>query len=57
MNSSYFSVPGRGGASDGKPPAHCGITSLNPEARYPLIVPHPQSPLAMNATAAKTASW
>ena len=25
MNASYFAVPGRGGASAGRPPAHCGM--------------------------------
>ena len=24
MYASYFAVPGRGGASDGRPPSHCG---------------------------------
>src|ERR1700676_356467 len=41
MNSSYFAVPGRGGASGGRPPAHCGMYSPNPSASFALIVPHP----------------
>jgi len=57
MNSSYFSVPGRGGASARQAAGPLRDHVAQPEARYPLIVPHPQSPLAMNATAAKTASW
>jgi hypothetical protein len=41
MNSSYLAVPGRGGASAGKPPAHCGMYSPIPSASFALIVPHP----------------
>ena len=44
MNSSYFAVPGRGGASAGMPPAQCGIASLTPAASFSLMVPQPLSP-------------
>jgi hypothetical protein len=39
MYSSYFAVPGRGGASAGMPPAHAGMASLTPAARLALTVP------------------
>src|SRR5258708_39331727 len=41
MNSSYFAVPGRGGASGGKPPAHCGMYSPIPSASFALMLAHP----------------
>ena len=41
MYSSYFAVPGRGGASAGMPPAHAGMASLMPAASFALMVPHP----------------
>src|SRR5687768_10933906 len=41
MNSSYFAVPGLGGASAGMPPAHCGMASLIPAASFSLMDPHP----------------
>lgn len=39
--SSYFAVPGRGGASAGRPPAHFGIRSPIPADRCELMLPHP----------------
>src|SRR5882757_1217919 len=41
MNSSYFALPGRGGASAGSPPAQCGRVSLMPAARFALMAPQP----------------
>ena len=35
MNSSYLAVPGRGGASGGRPPAHCG--RVGNSGREPLV--------------------
>ncbi len=57
MNASYSAVPGRGGASRGKPPAHCGIASLTPAASFSLMVPQPPSPHAGSVTARTMARW
>jgi hypothetical protein len=57
MNSSYFAVPGRGGASAGKPPAHWGIISPNPAASFSLMAPHALRPHARGATASRMARW
>src|SRR5260370_42381033 len=57
MNSSYLAVPGRGGASAGKPPAHCGIASLIPAASFSLMVPQALTPHAARATATRTVNW
>jgi hypothetical protein len=57
MNSSYFAVPGRGGASAGKPPAHCGIASVNPAASFSLMVPQAAAPHAISITATRRARW
>src|ERR1700730_14560092 len=57
MNSSYLAVPGRGGASAGKPPAHCGIASEIPAASFSLMVPQALRAYADSVTAKRTASW
>src|SRR6266568_3026768 len=57
LNSSYFAVPGRGGASAGKPPAHDGISSPNPAARFSLMVPQAPRSQARSATARTIAKW
>src|SRR5712671_5617274 len=57
MNSSYLVVPGRGGASAGKPPAHDGIRSLNPAARFSLMVPQAPRSQARSAMARTIAKW
>src|ERR1700681_1854530 len=57
MNSSYFAVPGRGGASAGRPPAHCGIASVIPAASFSLMLLHPPKPHAGSATATMVARW
>src|SRR6266568_7041241 len=57
MNSSYFEVPGRGGASAGMPPAQCGIASLTPAASFSLMVPHPLSAKPASESATIVAIW
>jgi hypothetical protein len=57
MNSSYLAVPGRGGASAGRPPAQCGIASLIPAASFSLMVPQALTPHAGRATATRTVNW
>jgi len=57
MNSSYFAVPGRGGASDGRPPAHAGMESAMPADIFSLIVPQPDSAPSKSAAASSIASW
>src|SRR4051794_32587766 len=49
MNSSYFALPGRGGASAGRPPAQCGRVSLMPAPRWAFMVPQPPKPQANSA--------
>src|SRR6201991_2071941 len=49
MNSSYFALPGRGGASAGRPPAQCGRVSLTLAARFALMVPQPPKPQVNSA--------
>ena len=57
MNSSYLAVPGRGGASAGRPPAQCGIASLIPAASFSLMVPQALTPHAGRAMATRTVNW
>src|SRR4051812_50219666 len=57
MNSSYFAVPGRGGASAGIPPAQTGIASLTPAASFSLMVPHPLSAKPASESAMIMAIW
>src|SRR5882757_4714385 len=57
MNSSYFAVPARGGASAGKPPAQCGRVSVIPDASLSLMLLHPPSAHAGSATATMMARW
>src|SRR5258708_34452423 len=57
MNSSYLAVPGRGGASDGRPPAQCGRASEIPAASLSLRLLHPPSAHAGSATATIMAIW
>jgi len=57
MYSSYFAVPGRGGASAGMPPIHAGMASLTPAETFSLMVPQPVSPLPAKATARIVAMW
>src|SRR4051794_12247095 len=57
MNSSYFAVPGRGGASPGIPPAQTGIASLTPAASFSLMPAQPLRPIAGSATANNAAIW
>ena len=54
MNSWYFAVPGRGGASAGKPPSHCGMYSPIPSASFSSMVPQPLRLPASNARVATT---
>src|SRR3954465_14384654 len=57
MNSSYCAVPGRGGASAGNPPAHCGTKSPKPAASFSLMLPQPPRPLERSATDQRATSW
>src|SRR5260370_40093012 len=57
MNSSYFAVPGRGGASAGRPPAHAGMASLTPPESFSLIVPHPLKAPPASESAMIVAIW
>ena len=57
MNSSYFAVPGLGGASAGMPPAQCGMASLIPAASLSLMDPHPLRPHEASVTARAMARW
>src|SRR5882724_7606026 len=57
MNSSYFVVPGRGGASAGMPPAQAGMASLTPAASFSLMVPHPASAEPASESATMVAIW
>src|SRR5258706_2009274 len=57
MNSSYLAVPGRGGASGGRPPVHCGRVSVIPAASLSLMLPQPPSVHAGSPTAAMMARW
>jgi hypothetical protein len=57
MNSSYLTVPGRGGASAGRPPAQCGIASLIPAASFSLMVPQALTPHAGRTTATRRVNW
>src|SRR5436190_569098 len=57
MNSSYLAVPGRGGASGGRPPAQWGRVSVIPVASFSLMLLHPPSALAGSATATMMARW
>ena len=57
MNSSYFAVPGLGGASAGMPPAHCGMAPLIPAASFSLMDPHPPRPHDASVTARATTRW
>ena len=56
MNSSYFAVPGRGGASAGKPPSHCGTKSPIPSARLSLTVPQAPRPHESSTSARRVVS-
>src|SRR6266853_5657252 len=57
MNSSYLAVPGRGGASAGRPPAHAGMASLTPAASFSLMVPHPLKAKPASESVASVAIW
>src|SRR5437879_11502793 len=57
MYSSYFAVPGRGGASAGIPPIAAGIESLTPAASFSLIVPQPAKPQPARATVTIVTIW
>src|SRR5947208_6352096 len=57
MYSSYFAVPGRGGASAGMPPIAAGMASLIPPASFSLIVPQPLTPQPARATVTIVTIW
>src|SRR5258708_37831469 len=57
MYSSYLGVPGRGGASDGRPPAQVGMMSAVPAASFSLIVPHPLKAKPASESATMVAIW
>ena len=57
MYSSYFAVPGRGGAAAGMPPAHAGMASLTPAARLELMVPQPLKLQPVRTAAMSAAIW
>jgi hypothetical protein len=57
MYSSYFAVPGRGGASAGIPPIAAGIASLTPAAIFSLIDPQPLRPQPARATVTMARIW
>ena len=57
MYSSYFAVPGRGGASAGIPPIAAGMASLTPAAIFSLIVPQPLTPQPARATVRIVTIW
>src|SRR5262245_1971066 len=57
MNSSYFAVPGRGGASAGRPPIAAGMASLTPAAVFSLMDPQPARPLPVRATVTRKMIW
>src|SRR5688500_1546586 len=57
MYSSYFAVPGRGGASAGRPPTAAGMASLAPAASLSLLVPQPARPQPARATVMIVTIW
>ena len=57
MYSSYLAVPGRGGASEGRPPAQAGMMSAVPPASFSLIVPHPLKAKPASESAKIMAIW
>ena len=50
-------VPGRGGASAGRPPTNAGMESLTPAASFSLMVPQPLKRQPARATVAIMAIW
>ena len=54
---SYCGVPRRGGASAGKPPAHCGRVSLTPAASFSLTDAQPPKAKPASASARIVAIW
>src|SRR5262249_21358426 len=56
MYSSYFTVPGLGGASAGKPPAHRGMVSGTAAGRFSSMDAQPATALARSGEAKRNAS-